>query len=158
MAAQAHCAKQDRAVVISARNFIRALGGSAGLAIASAIFSNTLLSSLPQTLPEKILMQIRDSIFDMPVLGQLELEQQYEVRDSYVKAARSVFYLWAGAMGCCLALMVFVKDKGLNRHDENKDVRSDELKQSSQTSGMEEISEPSESDRTIKDLEKKSPV
>ena len=36
VAAQAHSLKRDRAVVISARNFLRALGGSLGLALSSA--------------------------------------------------------------------------------------------------------------------------
>lgn len=118
VAAQAHSPKQDRAVVISARNFIRALGGSAGLAIASAIFSNVLLSSLPVTLPEETITQIRESIFDMPRIDALSQQQQIQIEDAYVKAARSVFYLWAGAMACCLALMVFIKDKGLERQEE----------------------------------------
>ncbi|KAK6383958.1 hypothetical protein LTS17_003250 [Exophiala oligosperma] len=134
VAAQAHAPKQDRAVVISARNYIRALGGSGGLAIASAIFSNSLLSSLPTSLPENITQQIHDSIFDMPPLDNLSVQQQHQVEDAYVKAARSVFYLWAGAMACCLVLMVFIKDKGLTRQEEKVSpagaVNSDTSKQS----------------------------
>ncbi|KAL6246445.1 hypothetical protein RBB50_006681 [Rhinocladiella similis] len=134
VAAQAHAPKQDRAVVISARNYIRALGGSGGLAIASAIFSNSLLSSLPSSLPENITHKIHDSIFDMPRLDGLSVEQQHQVKDAYVTAARSVFYLWAGAMACCLVLMVFIKDKGLTRQEEKvppaEAVNSDSSRQS----------------------------
>jgi hypothetical protein len=120
VAAQAHSSKQDRAVVISARNFIRALGGSAGLAIASAIFSNILLESLPASLPQTISNEIRKSIFDMPNIDDLSADQQQDVKNAYVKAARSVFYLWVGAMGMCLLLMLLVKDRGLNRQEEPK--------------------------------------
>lgn len=122
VAAQAHSPKQDRAVVISARNFIRAMGGSAGLAIASAIFSNTLISSvsLVDDIPEYYVDEVKNSVFEMPNISNLTDLQQVAVLDCYVKAARSVFYLWAGAMACCLILMVFIKDKGLNRKEEVK--------------------------------------
>lgn len=121
VAAQAHSLKEDRAIVISARNFIRALGGSAGLAIASAIFSSTLVSNIPASIPKSLAESIERSVFEMPDISDLPRDQQIEVLDAYVKAARSVFYLWAGAMGCCLALMVFIRDKGLKRNDEKKD-------------------------------------
>lgn len=104
--------------MISARNFIRALGGSAGLAIASAIFSSTLVSHIPAGIPRATAESIRDSIFELPDISELSEQQQIQVLDAYVAAARSVFYLWAGAMGCCLALMVLIRDKGLKRVEE----------------------------------------
>jgi hypothetical protein len=107
-------------VVISARNFIRALGGSAGLAIASAIFSNTLVSNLSSDIPAAIAEDMRNNIFELPDISGITQEQQILVLDSYVLAARSVFYLWMGAMSCCLLLMVFIKDKGLVRQEEKE--------------------------------------
>ncbi|KAF1809991.1 MFS general substrate transporter [Eremomyces bilateralis CBS 781.70] len=124
VAAQAHSPKEDRAIVISARNFIRALGGSAGLAIASAIFSSTLVSNIPMSIPVDMAESIKQSVFEMPDISGLPEDQKIHVLNAYVAAARSVFYLWAGAMGCCLALMVFIRDKGLKRVEEKQDLPS----------------------------------
>ena len=137
VAAQAHSPKQDRAVVISARNFIRALGGSAGLAIASAIFSNTLVNHIPEDIPENVAMQIQEAIFDVPNTTGLTEAQKIMVYDLYAKAARSVFYLWVGAMGLCLALMIFIKDKGLVR----KEDQQIEVAESMQISRDESVSD-----------------
>ncbi|KAJ9134094.1 Major facilitator superfamily domain-containing protein [Pleurostoma richardsiae] len=140
VAAQAHSPKQDRAVVISARNFIRALGGSAGLAIASAIFSNSLISHLPSDLPPAVQTRIKESIFDVPDTSSLSESQKIAVLDSYATASRSVFYLWAGAMGCCLALMIFIRDKGLARKDEKTGSANQEAGASTPSSSEEEDS------------------
>jgi len=51
---QAHASKRDRAVVISGRNYFRALDGSAGLAASSIIFSNVLQRRLPASLGEQV--------------------------------------------------------------------------------------------------------
>ncbi len=120
VAAQAHSPKQDRAVVISARNFIRALGGSAGLAIASAIFSNTIVNEMPAGIPDSVTSHIKAAIFEVPDMTGLTDEQRIIVLELYVTAAMSVFYLWCGAMVVCLGLMVFIKDKGLARNEEVK--------------------------------------
>ncbi|CAK7217392.1 hypothetical protein SBRCBS47491_003148 [Sporothrix bragantina] len=121
VAAQAHSPKQDRAVVISARNFIRALGGSAGLAIASAVFSNTLLSSLPVALPESVRDSIQGAIFAVPDLTSVaDATLREGVFDAYSHAFRNISILWAAAMGTCLLLMVLIKDKGLARNVDEK--------------------------------------
>ncbi|KAL1901434.1 hypothetical protein Sste5346_001839 [Sporothrix stenoceras] len=121
VAAQAHSPKQDRAVVISARNFIRALGGSAGLAIASAVFSNTLLSSLPTALPASVRSSIAAAIFAVPDLsGVSDPVVRQGVLDAYSHAFRNICILWAAAMGTCLVLMVLIKDKGLARNVDEK--------------------------------------
>jgi hypothetical protein len=125
VAAQAHSKKEDRAVVISARNFIRAFGGSTGLAIASAIFSNSLFASLPTDIPPELTAKIKSSVFDMPNLSMLSSAQKDAVLDAYVHAAKSVFYLWFAAIAICLALMVFIKDNGLQRKEEEKQSSED---------------------------------
>jgi len=120
VAAQAHSPKQNRAVVISARNFIRSLGGAAGLAIASAIFSNTIVHQIPVGIPDQLARRIQEVVFEVPDLAGLSEEQKGLVLDLYARAARSVFYLWFGAMAVCLGLMFFIKDKGLTRNDEKE--------------------------------------
>lgn len=107
--------------MISARNFIRSLGGAAGLAIASAIFSNTIVHQIPVGIPDQLASRIQEAVFEVPDLAGLSEEQKGLVLDLYARAARSVFYLWFGAMAVCLGLMFFIKDKGLTRNDEEKE-------------------------------------
>lgn len=122
VAAQAHSAKQDRAVVISSRNFLRALGGAAGLAIASALFSNTLVGHLDSAsaVPTDVADEIKSSVFSMPDISGLTDEQKIIVLDTYTRASRSVFYFWEGCMGLCWLLMFFIKDRGLQRKEETQ--------------------------------------
>lgn len=120
IAAQAHCLKEDRAVVISTRNFLRSMGGAVGLAIASLIFVNTLKSALPASIPAEVTARILDSVFSPPNLSGLSDEQKQNVSNAYVAAIRSVFYLWAASIGICLLLMIFIKDHGLKRRDEEE--------------------------------------
>lgn len=122
VAAQAHSAKQDRAVVISSRNFLRALGGAAGLAIASALFSNTLVGHMNSVtaVPADIADEIKSSVFSMPDISGLTEEQRIIILDTYTRASRSVFYFWEGCMGLCWLLMFFIKDKGLQRKEETQ--------------------------------------
>lgn len=104
-------------MVISARNFIRAFGGSVGLAIAQNIFSSSLLEHIPKNTPTEVAQAIADSIFHLPDISQITEAQQIGVLDAYATASRNVFYLWAGAMASCLVLMIFIKDEGLSRND-----------------------------------------
>jgi len=50
----------------------------------------------------------------------LSADQQIQVLDTYAITTKSVFYMWAGAMACCLVVMIFVKDQGLTRNEEKK--------------------------------------
>jgi MFS family permease len=121
VAAQAHSLKRDRAVVIGARNFLRALGGSLGLALSSAVFSNVLrksLDSLSVPLPESVKTSILASILRVPDLSGLSTAQREQVLDAYMSASKGVFYVWAPLMGLCLALCLLIKDKGLTRPEE----------------------------------------
>ncbi|KAF2467736.1 MFS general substrate transporter [Lindgomyces ingoldianus] len=122
IAAQAHSTKSDRAVVISARNFIRSLGGAVGLAISSAIFSNSLQSHLPPHLPRPVLDAVHKSTFATPNLTKLDSATHDHILDAYASASRSVFIMWVAGIGGCLMLMVFIKDKGLQRKEERVDT------------------------------------
>lgn len=147
VAAQAHSAKQDRAVVISSRNFLRALGGAAGLAVASALFSNTLVGHLNSTsaIPADVADEIKSSVFSMPDISALTDEQKIFVLDTYTRASRSVFYFWEGCMGLCWLLMFFIKDRGLQRKEETQantaadSQRADEESGSVTASGDEDV-------------------
>lgn len=118
VAAQAHSSKADRAVVISARNFFRSLGGAIGLAISSAVFSNSLRSHLPSHLPTSLQDAVHSSTFATPSLTGLDITSRDHILDAYSAASRSVFILWTAMIGCCLVLTIFVKDRGLQREEE----------------------------------------
>lgn len=123
VAAQAHSLKRDRAVVISVRNFARALGGALGLALSSAVFSNVLkksLNSISTALPAGYESGVLAAILKVPDLSGLTSVQANEVLDAYMSASRAVFLLWAPIIGACLILCVFIKDKGLQRAEEKK--------------------------------------
>lgn len=107
-------------MVISTRNFIRSTSGAAGLALANLIFSNTLNSHIPGTVPLDIVAQIESSIFGVHDVSGLSSAEQDVILDAYMKAARSVCILWAVAIALCLLLMVMIKDKGLKRQEEEK--------------------------------------
>lgn len=125
VAAQAHSLKRDRAVVISVRNFLRALGGALGLVISSAVFSHTLSSSIDSAstpLPEDFKKAIMESILSVPDLTVLTSAQSEQVLDSYMAASKAVFTVWLPAMSLCLALCIFIKDKGLQRPEEKPQI------------------------------------
>ncbi|TGO27077.1 hypothetical protein BPAE_0048g00490 [Botrytis paeoniae] len=137
IAAQAHCTKRDRAVVISTRNFLRALGGAIGLAISSAIFSNSIksrLNTLATPLPAGFKDIILASILSVPNLNELTTGQKNEILDAYMGASRSVFLLWVPIIGVCLCLCVLIKDKGLQRPDEKPIVREEQQEEESSRS------------------------
>lgn len=107
-------------MVISSRNFLRSLGGACGLAIASALYSNTLVMHLPSPplVPQEVSNKIKASIFSVPDLSGLTETQKNMILDTYTLASRSVFYFWVGCISCCFLLMIFIKDKGLQRKEE----------------------------------------
>lgn len=140
IAAQAHTLKRDRAVVISVRNFLRALGGSVGLALSSAVFSNVLtkqLDSLSVPLPSGFKSQILASILRVPDLSTLTTAQRNEVLDAYMTASHGVFTIWVPIMGACLLLCFFVKDRGLKRPEEveKEKMEAQEMSSSGMTIG-----------------------
>jgi hypothetical protein len=126
VAAQAHSLKRDRAVVIGVRNFLRALGGSVGLALSSAVFSNVLkkrLNSLSTPLPESFKEEILDSILRVPDLSALTNLEKEEVLNAYMSGSKAVFIVWVPIMGVCLLLCFLIKDKGLTRPEEKPQVQ-----------------------------------
>lgn len=113
VALQAHCAKSQRAVVTSNRNFLRSLGGAVGLAVSAALLGNVLQGSLP---PE--LQYVAKSTFATPDLSAFSPEQREVVKEAYAEASRAVFVFCTPLMGVCLALCAVIRDRGLQRKEE----------------------------------------
>ncbi|KAH6713677.1 MFS multidrug transporter-like protein [Leptodontidium sp. MPI-SDFR-AT-0119] len=117
----AHSAKRDRAVVISTRNFLRAMGGSFGLAICSAVFSHSLKKSLNSSSPPvsfDLKSDILATILSVPNVTNLSSVEKEQVLDAYMDASRALFILWLPVMGICLALCLLIVDNGLTRPEE----------------------------------------
>lgn len=117
VALQAHSSKADRAVVISVRNFLRNLGGAVGLALSSAVFSNTLKEKT-RTLPDALRNQILASILKVPDIENVSEAVKESVLNAYMAASRAVFVVWVPLIGVCLALTFLIKDRGLQRPEE----------------------------------------
>lgn len=123
IAAQAHSKKEDRAVVISTRNFLRSMGGAVGLSISGNIFSNILRSNLPSGVPAELRVAILASIFSVPELSSVSAGTKEDIFEAYLAAIKGVFILWACCIGTCLLLTSLIKDRGLKRKEEVLDAK-----------------------------------
>lgn len=115
VALQAHCPKAQRAVIVSNRNFIRSAGGSVGLAVSSAILGNVLRSSLPQRLHH-----LANNTFAAPDLSTFSASDRTAIVSAYASASRAVFIWCVPLVGICLLLCALIKDKGLQRKEEQE--------------------------------------
>lgn len=113
IAIQAHSPKDLRAVIISNRNFFRALGGAIGLACSSLV----LQTSFGNALPDDLSYLSRNS-YVLPSLSDFSTTDQNAIRAAYAKASRTVFISMAPIMGFCLVICVFIRDQGLQRKEE----------------------------------------
>lgn len=124
IALQAHSPKALRAVVISNRNFLRALGGAVGLACSSQIMQSALQKALPDDLRPLV-----QSSYDLP--SGLTAAQLAEMQDAYAQASRSVFVYMTPVIGLCLILCVFIRDRGLSRKEEQQQNKPEDRSQAS---------------------------
>lgn len=109
VAIQAHSPKALRAVVISNRNFLRALGGAVGLACSSQLLQSSLRKALPAELRPLVA-----SSYKLPDIDSLSTSQAIQVETAYAQASNDVFISMVPIMGLCLVLCVFIKDRGLS--------------------------------------------
>jgi hypothetical protein len=113
IALQAHSTKELRAVVISNRNFLRALGGAFGLACSSQILQFALRQHLPAELADLI-----PSSYTFPSTQGLSTESIVTIKGAYAAASHMVFISMTPLIGFCLILCLFIKDRGLARKEE----------------------------------------
>ncbi|CAH2353532.1 putative MFS-type transporter M2p [[Candida] railenensis] len=147
VAAQANARKSERAVVISARNVIRSLGGSIGIAVGSLIVSNSLLNEIkkaeanPQDygdISQTYLDYLKDHIFNHVQVTGISESQSHVVRGMYMKSVKDFFYLMIPLIAVCLISIFFVKDRGLQCLDE---IPEEEKKQNDPESTPESANE-----------------
>ncbi|KAL7423361.1 hypothetical protein Q5752_002664 [Cryptotrichosporon argae] len=110
--AQACCARNDRAVVSSARAFFRQIGGSLGLAVCTALISSGFRAHLPADLPPAARAALLSSGFTTAI--DVSAAQMQAVRQAYYFGLRGVFILFTPAIGLCFVLVCFMKDASLD--------------------------------------------
>ncbi|KAF2762644.1 MFS general substrate transporter [Pseudovirgaria hyperparasitica] len=113
VALQAHAPRHQRAVIISNRNFLRSLGGAAGLAISAAILQSSLRGALPSELS-----YIAKNAYARPSLESFTESEREAIVDAYMTGLRTVFTWLVPLIGFCLLSCILVKDNGLE-HREN---------------------------------------
>jgi fucose permease len=123
VAAQAIAPPEDRAVITGIRNLFRFVGGSFGLAIASAIMNNVIHSQITKAgLPESITGEITGVQFNIP--AGLTSEQVEILRDAEMEGVRGVFWFLFGVSVLTLLMSLPVEDHGLPKDPSKK--RTDE--------------------------------
>lgn len=108
-------------MVISNRNFLRALGGAVGLACSSQLLQSSLRRALPADLRPLVA-----SSYKLPDIGSLPADQASQVAAAYAQASHDVFVSMVPIMGLCLVLCVFIKDRGLSRKEAKPTVNDPE--------------------------------
>lgn len=113
VAAQAHSYLEDRAVVISVRNFLRSFGGAVGIVVSTAIMTNYLsnLVSNDKELPTGVRLKIKFSAFSIP--SDLSNEQRRIFISYLTKLINIVFISYVPLMGVVWFIGWFVRDRGL---------------------------------------------
>ena len=115
IALQAHCSKAQRAAVVSNRNFLRSSGGAVGLSISAQVLQSSLRNNLPPRLAG-----LAHNTYALPTLNAADEDA---VRNAYMSAIRTVFIVLVPMVGLCLALCLFIKDRGLQRPEEREQAR-----------------------------------
>ncbi|KAF5347240.1 hypothetical protein D9756_009985 [Leucocoprinus leucothites] len=126
VAAQATVPRKDMAVVTAFRNFLRLLGGTLGLAIASAIINNTLRGSMQDNaISDEIIYRIVDKptllYHPPPTLGLSRELANTILYDGYIKGFARVFILNAGLAAIAfMTSVVLIKETSLTREDDQR--------------------------------------
>ncbi|KAL2203374.1 major facilitator superfamily transporter [Sarocladium strictum] len=112
----ANSKEEDRAVLTGLRNFMRTIGGAAGLTISGAILSNTLaqeLSHLP-FIDSDALKQLSSSAYGINN-SDFSSEEQEIILNAYMQGLRYVFIFYAVSAGIATLLSLGVGNTDLNR-------------------------------------------
>ncbi|KAK4051903.1 hypothetical protein OIV83_002608 [Microbotryomycetes sp. JL201] len=130
VAAQAAVERSEMSVVTSTRVFVRSLGGTVFLAVASSLINNVLRHDL---IPRGFSSSLVSSIIDNPTslwhasdtqsggsnLFNLAQDEKVLIVRAYVKGFRTLFLVLVGMQGLnCLLALTFVKRISLTRGDE----------------------------------------
>ncbi|KAI0026107.1 major facilitator superfamily domain-containing protein [Xylariomycetidae sp. FL0641] len=119
-ALQALTAAEDRAVVTSARNFMRSIGGAVGLAMSTSLLSNQVMREIAP-LPADMRRHIASDVMTIPDMSRYTPEQGQVVKHAYVAGCRAMFVSWVALQGLCFLLCIFIEEVGLGGPPEHRD-------------------------------------
>ncbi|KAJ6500950.1 major facilitator superfamily domain-containing protein [Mycena sanguinolenta] len=123
VAAQASVSRRDMSVVTAMRNFIRLLGGTLSLAVASTLLNNKLRTSMTGIgLASSLISQIIDdpTLLHTPAtIGISQDTATYILYHGYTKGFSSLFIMNAAfTVTATLVSIVMIKHKELSRQDD----------------------------------------
>ncbi|CUM66300.1 uncharacterized protein PRCAT00003962001 [Priceomyces carsonii] len=113
LAVQANSSKENRAIALSVRNVLRALGNSVGVAMSSLIYTSTLINGvdLHDSLPKHIKLEILNNAYARPNLSLFSENEKLILKVLLMKSMKNIFAMWIPLTGLCLLLSFFVKDQ-----------------------------------------------
>jgi len=127
VALQALSRPEDRAVVTSTRNMLRAVGSAVGVAVSTAIQYGVMSGSLPSNLPSDIRAQVLDGDWTLGGAGSSEWTDG--ILDAKMKGLHVVFITFLPLMAVCLIGLLLVKDKVLTGDPKAKQEAKQEANQ-----------------------------
>lgn len=109
VALQALNKPEDRAVVTSTRNMLRALGSSIGVAVSTAIQYGIMKLSLLHALPQDLRSQVLNGEWSIERFGSSPWAKS--ILDAKMKGAHIVLITFVPLLGLCLPGCLLFKDK-----------------------------------------------
>ncbi|RFU23870.1 hypothetical protein B7463_g12468, partial [Scytalidium lignicola] len=111
VALQALSKPEDRAVVTSTRNMLRAVGAAVGVAVSTAIQYGVMEANLPAALPLELRAQVLDGEWQ---IGDSSAIWTESILNAKMRGIRVVFITFVPLIGLCLFGCLLVKDKILS--------------------------------------------
>jgi len=115
--------RSDVAVAVSVRNYIRLLGGSIFLAVATTVINNGLRNRLDGVIDAGILQTILDDPTSVQhsLKTSLDASTHATIIEAYVQSFKTLFYVATGLMlGALVIAVLFIRHHSLNREDEKQ--------------------------------------
>ncbi|KAH8176376.1 major facilitator superfamily protein [Sarocladium implicatum] len=118
----ANSREEDRAVLTGLRNFMRTIGGAAGLTISGAILSNTLSKELSSEsfVDAELLKQLSSSTYGLGDMGFSPREEEIVLR-AYMRGLHYIFIFYAVSAGAAAVLGLGVGNTDLKSKNKPKD-------------------------------------
>ncbi|KAI7885783.1 MFS general substrate transporter [Lichtheimia hyalospora FSU 10163] len=111
ISAQASVEKRDIAVMVGLNSFMRLVGSTLGLAIASALFNSGLENGLPLAVPINYVNDILDS--PEAIHGSLPVEYIQAVKQVYADSLKNIWHVTSGLGGLAFIVSWFTKQHSI---------------------------------------------
>jgi hypothetical protein len=123
VALQALSKPEDRAVITSTRNMLRALGSAIGVAVSTAVQYGVMKSNLPTDLPQDLRIQVLNGYWNVESSDHNQWTD--DILNAKMKGAHIVFITFVPLVGSCLLGCLLVKDTILQGDAKPKDEKKE---------------------------------